>query len=145
MEGIGRVAVAVSYAEFTVDMLGWSLTGKLEAYLTLTKRMSFGPKVDCVKDMSKSLVTDNGLRDGVKTFCENLKNIINKRNYAVHSLYGVDLGDIIRVNIRAIPERRRTVVTPSELFELSAEITKLAAEGASLRDEVENHRRKPAL
>jgi len=68
MEGIGRVAVAVSYAEFTIDMLCWSLTGELEAYLTLTKAMSLGPKIDRVNDMCKSLITDTPFGPASKCF-----------------------------------------------------------------------------
>jgi hypothetical protein len=140
MEGIGHVAVAVSYAEFTVDTLGWALTGQLDAYLALTKSMALGQKIDRVKDMCKTLITDIELREEGKTFCDNLRKIIERRNNAIHSLYGIDRGDVIRINLRAVAGNRRTVVTPADLFNLSSEIAELASKGASLGQQVAKHR-----
>lgn len=143
LEGIGRVAVAVAFAEFTVDMIGCSLTGKPEAFMALTKNMSLGPKIDRVMDMCRSLSVDNSLRDDVKSFCSRLQNMIKTRNDTVHSLYGVDLGEVIRITLRAVPKKRRSVVTPEELNKLSREITELASEGVSLEEAIEKQQGLP--
>ncbi len=61
-EGIGRVAVAVSWAEFVVDMLGGRLIAEPNAYLILTKGMSLGPKTDRVREMCRTLISDKELK-----------------------------------------------------------------------------------
>lgn len=125
-------------------MLGWYLAGELEVYRVFTKSMSLGPKIDRVKEMCKSLISDVDLRKKISAFCVNLKDAIVKRNDAVHALYGVDRGDVIRINLRASPDKRRIIVTPEDLSNLSIEILKLAHEGSSLSEQVKKHRQKPS-
>ena len=134
MEGIGHVAVAVSYAEFIVDSIGGVLTGELEAYSALTKGMSLGPKADHVKVMSKSLIMDNDLRDIAIRFCSDLKKDIRQakrcRTFSLRTCSG-------RRSTHRYPNptpRHRNV---SAVFELAAQIYKLATESKSLPEQLE--------
>jgi hypothetical protein len=71
MEGIGRLTVAVSYAEFLVDMIGSHLTGDIDAYLLLTDNMSLGVKTIRVLKMCTLITGDGDLKKDAELFCKN--------------------------------------------------------------------------
>jgi hypothetical protein len=62
MEGIGRVAVAASFLEFSLDNLGRSLTSDLQVYRVLTDTMSVVSKADRLAELAKEVIIDEELR-----------------------------------------------------------------------------------
>jgi hypothetical protein len=57
MEGIGRIALAVSFLEFSVDGIGWSLlTSDLNVYLALTGTMSVASKADRLAELARRVI-----------------------------------------------------------------------------------------
>ena len=132
-EGIGRVAVAASWAEFVVDMLGRRLIAEPDDYLVLTKGMSLGRKTDCVRKMCRrTLILDEKLKEQASVFCKKLKALLDRRNESIHSLIIIYENDILHIRTRPPTAKRVSVITPEEQFDLDVEIEKLVVENSSL-------------
>lgn len=136
MEGIGRVTTAVSQAEFRVDVIGWYLTGDLDAYHILTKGMATGSKTSRIKEMGKALIRNKPIKDRLIRFCDSLLKFLEARNDAVHSFHAQFGGHIVRLKFTSHRKPLR-LVTSEELFKLADEIWNLAGEDAELVDDIE--------
>ncbi|MFI5023776.1 MAG: hypothetical protein ACHQRJ_19260 [Alphaproteobacteria bacterium] len=134
MEGIGRVAVAMSFAEFIIDAIGCRLTGNWNAYAALTHRMPLGTKVDRVREMCGMILLDPAARERAQRFCGDVADFIKHRNETVHSLYGQWGSHILRFKFPSRGEETNLTVTPEELFELADEIWSLASDNSSLAE-----------
>ena len=90
MEGIGRVALAVSVLEFSVDGLGWSLTSDPQVYLALTRTMSVASKANRLAELAKQVIIDEKLRARTVKFCNAVRPLLEKRNRAVNYMYKLE-------------------------------------------------------
>lgn len=136
MEGIGRVAVAMSHAEFFIDVVGCRLTGNWHAYFALTNRMALSVKVARVAEMSEGVLLNPEIMERVKRFCKEVGRLIEHRNTAVHSLYYEHESGIYRFKFTTRRNTTHGNVTPDELLELEDKILSLTAANKSLDDEV---------
>jgi hypothetical protein len=139
MEGIGRIALAVSFLEFSVDGLGWSLTSDLQVYHALTGFMSVASKANRLVELAKQVLLDEELLERTVDYCKGVLPLLEGRNRAVHSLYSVEEDGIIQFKA-ALKHQPIKTVEAEEFFDLADKIWDFIGESKTLQEDVRQYR-----
>jgi hypothetical protein len=89
MRGLGRIALAISAAEAMLDQIGCHLTGRAEAYRTLTQGMALSAKSEVVRTICIEMIADTPLREKAARFCHQLKWMSKERDELLLSICAI--------------------------------------------------------
>jgi hypothetical protein len=116
MQGVGRVAVNLSFAEEALNNLGQTLTGDPDAYRIWAHGLSSGAKTIRIRKLCE-LIRDESVKSRATAFCDKFTAMLKERNAVVHSLYVVSPNSVHRIGKGKLDK-----VSPHELDLLAKKI-----------------------